>query len=304
MYFLPDKNKKNTTGRRMDKKEIKSIAADYIKNSNDNYINEKYAISKKLIGTKIFNIPIFSFGSADDELFKKLKEPSVIGEHFLLPKEWLTNAKTVISFFLPFSKQVRESNYHDQKWPSAEWLHARIEGQELLNKLCSFLKEKIEKENYKSIVPIFDSRFWSNTNDKKKELNKNKNQLDPPLFTSNWSERHTAYICGLGTFGLSKGLITKKGIAGRFGSIVTEKYFRPDKRKYDMVSEYCSRCGECAKQCPVNAISLQNGKNHFICSDFLKITRSKYSPRYGCGKCQVNVPCENKIPIKPLKEST
>jgi len=54
----------------------------------------------KNIGTKIFNIPIFSFGSADDELFKKLKEPSVIGEHFLLPKEWLTNAKTVISFYI------------------------------------------------------------------------------------------------------------------------------------------------------------------------------------------------------------
>jgi epoxyqueuosine reductase QueG len=103
-------------------------------------------------------------------------------------------------------------------------------------------------------------------------------------------------VCGLGTFGLSKGLITRKGIAGRFGSIITELYLSPDKRGYENIYEYCSMCGRCVKNCPVNAITIENGKNHIICSDFLDKTREKYSPRYGCGKCQINVPCEFIIP--------
>ena len=32
-------------------------------------------------------------------------------------------------------------------------------------------------------------------------------------YISTWSERHAMYAAGLGTFGLSKGLITKKGMA-------------------------------------------------------------------------------------------
>ena len=40
-------------------------------------------------------------------------------------------------------------------------------------------------------------------------------------YASNWSERHVAYVCGLGTFGC-QGLITSKGLAGRFGSIITD----------------------------------------------------------------------------------
>ena len=36
---------------------------------------------------------------------------------------------------------------------------------------------------------------------------------------STWSERHVAYVSGLGTFGLSGGLITAKGQAVRLGSV-------------------------------------------------------------------------------------
>lgn len=36
-------------------------------------------------------------------------------------------------------------------------------------------------------------------------------------FASSWSERHTAHFCGLGTFGVSDGLITSVGKAVRVG---------------------------------------------------------------------------------------
>lgn len=171
-------------------------------------------------------------------------------------------------------------------WPSEGWLHGRIEGQALLEKLCMKLKSELINEGYNTVIPVLDKRFWSNSNRSKYEIK----------FTSNWSERHVAFICGLGTFGLSKGLITKRGTAGRFGSVITELYLEPDMREYKNIFEYCSMCGKCAKNCPVGAISIEYGKNHIKCSKFLDQTAEKCKPRYGCGKCQVDVPCELGIP--------
>jgi epoxyqueuosine reductase len=41
-------------------------------------------------------------------------------------------------------------------------------------------------------------------------------------YASSWSERHAAYAAGLGTFGLCDGLITARGKAVRFGSIISK----------------------------------------------------------------------------------
>lgn len=270
----------------MNKQDLIKIAEDFVEHSEDNYITKEIAISENVVGMKIFDAPIFAFASADDEYFTLLKQPSAIGKHFLLPKEWLPQAKTVISFFLPFGQAVRKGNGRDMLWPSEEWLHGRIEGQILVNKLWMHLKSQLVSAGYDSIVPTLDEKFWSNNYGTNHEIK----------FTSNWSERHVAFVCGLGTFGLSKGLITQKGMAGRFGSIITELYLSPDKREYENIYEYCSMCGRCVKNCPVNAISIENGKDNIICSRFLDKTREKYRPRYGCGKCQIDVPCEFRIP--------
>ena len=36
----------------------------------------------------------------------------------------------------------------------------------------------------------------------------------------------------------------------------------------DELDEYCSMCGACSRQCPVNAISMETGKVHQLCYDF------------------------------------
>lgn len=276
----------------MNKTDIREVAAHFVETTKDNYIAKEIALSPQVIGMKIFEEPIFSFGSATDPYFSELKSPAAIGDHFLHPQQWLPEAKTVISFFLPFSQQVKSENNKDHVWPSEEWLHSRIEGQAFLNKLTSYLKSILLREGYKSIAPSLDEEFWSKTNF-------NPNTPHPQAaFTSNWSERHVAFICGLGTFGLSKGLITAKGIAGRFGSIITELELPPDTRNYKSVYEYCCLCGACVKKCPAGAISIEEGKNHIACSAFLDKTAEKYAPRYGCGKCQTGVPCESKIPMQ------
>ncbi|AKN33737.1 4Fe-4S ferredoxin [Clostridium carboxidivorans P7] len=270
----------------MNKEYLIKIASDFVENSKDNYIADEIAISENVAGMKIFEAPIFAFGASDDEYFTLLKKPSAVGEHFLLPKEWLPQSKTVISFFLPFSETVKKGNRREKSWPSEEWLHGRIEGQSFINKLCMYLKSELMNAGYNTVVPALNERFWAKEYSPEPEVS----------FTSNWSERHAAFVCGLGTFGLSKGLITSKGMAGRFGSIITELYLPPQKRGYENVYEYCSMCGACAKKCPVNAISIENGKDHMICSKFLNKTAEKYKPRYGCGKCQIGVPCESRIP--------
>jgi len=280
----------------MNKQDLIKLASNFVETSEDNYISSGIAISKNVVGMKIFEAPIFGFSASDDEYFTTFKKPTVIGQHFLLPKEWLPQARSVISFFLPFTEVVRRGNGREKLWPSEEWLHGRIEGQAFINKLCVYLKSQLINSGYDSLVPTLDKRFWS-------KAGLNNNSPHPEVsFTSTWSERHAAFVGGLGTFGLSKGLITSKGMSGRIASILTELYLSPTKREYENIYEYCSKCGACVKKCPANAISIDKGKDHIICSNFVDKTYEKYKPRYGCGKCQAGVPCESRIPKQYIKK--
>ena len=263
---------------------IVSLAGKFICETNCNYISEDIALNPKCTGIKIYEAPIFAFGSMDDELYTKFKSSDVIGSHFLSPSEWMPSAKTVISFFLPYAEKIRIANSIISSWPADEWLHGRYEGQSLLIALLQHLVETLMQAGFQSIAPSIDRRYEAG------------NAEQNIKYTSNWSERHIAYACGLGTFGLSKGIITKRGMCGRFGSILTELDLPKDSRDYDGIYEYCTMCGKCIDRCPVQAISLEDGKDHMPCNDFLDKVREKHNPRYGCGKCQTSVPCESEIP--------
>jgi len=275
----------------MEKHTLLASATEFLRTSPSNCISSAIAISQAVQGMRIFDNPVLVYGRADDPMFKELKQPSVIGEHFVLPTQWLPQAKTVISIFLPFSETVKRGNQRDMDWPSPEWLHGRIEGQACIRQLCERLQAELEHAGYESIAPSLTAGFWSQT-----EVGSNPLHSET-AFTSNYSERHVAYVCGHGTFGLSKGLITSKGVCGRFGSIITDAELKPDVRAYHDIYGYCSQCGECVRNCPVGAITLDKGKDHALCSQFLDATASRFKPRYGCGKCQVGVPCESRIPI-------
>jgi epoxyqueuosine reductase QueG len=281
---------KQIRGDSMDKSALIDEIVHYVDTSENNYVGENSALLRAdLAGLRLFDEPLVGFADVNDVYFGRLKEDDVIGNHFMPPEEWNGEGKTVISIFFPFSQKIKKSNKTDKDWPSMEWLHGRIEGQKFVNEACEYVKSYLEKNGYKTTAPCIDKRF-SAKNPVTTEVTSEK------YYTSNWSERHIAYICGLGTFGLSKGLITSKGIAGRFGSLITGGYFEPDKRRYTGVYEYCNLCGRCIKNCPAHAISREGGKKHTLCSAFLETTKKKYRPWYGCGKCQINVSCENGIP--------
>lgn len=255
-----------------------------------NYISQEKALLDELVSVKMFEEPIISIANACDIEFETLKRNEIIGEHFMLPTEWLPEAKSVISFFFPFAELIRNSNKVNMQYPSKGWLNGRIEGQYFINNFSAFIVNYLNSNGFKAVAPSIDARFFANTDKDNNGIHK--------LYTSNWSERHVAYVCGVGTFSLSKGLITEKGIAGRLTSLITELELIPDEKKFTRFDENCIMCGKCIKNCPVQAISFEYGKNHAICSNFINTVLSENSPWYGCGKCQVSVPCEYRNPKK------
>ena len=280
----------------MNKEEFIKKIEDFCLSCKSNYVSEEDAIYPSQVGLRLYDVPLIGFALADDKLFtEEFKKKGVIHPDYKDPKEWLPEAKTVISFFFPTSKEIRESNKKmiDEPYEegieiscSPEWLLARCEGQIFINEVVAYAASLLDKV----IIPAASADF---------------KMLEP--FVSNWSERHAAYAAGLGTFGLSRGLITKKGMAGRIGSLITETYFEPTVREYSDPFEYCIRCGACQKRCPAEAIDIERGmafaKDQIKCSGHVKSGNMKpfgvnKRMRYGCGKCQVAVPCGEGIPLK------
>lgn len=260
-----------------------------LKSALDYYVENEPANSLP-DGMKIFDTPLLGFADAGDPIFKEYKKEEVIGSLFVLPQEWLPEAKTVISYFLPFSAEIRSSNYGGPP-TSVEWLHARFLGEKFNQDVRKFLLGELEKLGGKAVVPALHDNYFA----------------DYDTFSSNWSERHIAYAAGLGSFGLNRGLITEKGLAGRFGSLITTLQFPVTSRSGGGAFENCpyftdESCSACVKRCPSGAIKM-DGKDKAACNQYTRVEDHLQELRlqFGydhsvCGKCQVNVPCEDRIP--------
>jgi len=257
----------------------------------------------------IFDEPLVGFADGDDPIFQDYK--SIIGDSHLTPREVLAMHRreqgdsekeprnvSVISFVLPVTYETRLSLRHESRVPSIRWNHTRWQGQDLINELSSHVASLLEELGYQAVVPEradFYKIFFS----------------EPDVRMSNWSQRHIAYAAGLGTFSLSDGFITPRGIAMRCGSVVTDLALLPTPRVYENHLANClfyrdESCRRCIERCPVGAISEQ-GHDKKRCREFLvegqkvilkELGREEgYIGTYlGCGLCQTKVPCEFKIP--------
>ena len=185
-----------------------------IKAGSWNKVDPEDAICEDLAGMRLYDEPIWGFGNAADLLFETWKRPEVIHPEAMLPRDWLAEAKTVISYFFPFTEQIRHANAEDMARTSDAWLHGRIEGQEMISAVGRELCHILEEAGYKAVCPSLDPRFR-------------------------------------------------------------------------MLADYTKGC--------------LAGKDHALCSAYIKEnTRPPHGPhkkvRYGCGKCQVDVPCAAGIP--------
>ncbi len=263
------------------KQELYEALGGFIKQNDEFRIGEQAAITPDMAGLVPFDAPLIGICDANDDWFRVFQQEGVVGAHHRKPKDWLSDATRVVSVFMPKSETVRVSN-RGGDWPSLPWLHARYEGQQAIGKMAAYVCTYLQGLGYDAVAPMLDKGY--------------KTGHDGNAFTSNWSERHVAYACNLGTFSLSRGLITQKGVTGRFFSIVTNAPLPLDSRQTREREAACAHCGACIAACPVGAISFENGKDHPKCSAFLDVVRDKERPRYGCGKCQAGMPCEAGTP--------
>ena len=281
----------------MDRLLVERWIADHFAGHSGNVVSAEMAADHpQMTGLVMYDAPIMGVADAADPLFEKYKSWDVIAPFHMTPAEWLPGAKSVISMFFPLSERVRISNRRDKNEVPDEWLYARYEGQKFIEQFCAELAAWLNGQGVRTCVPASDPRFGVARGG------------DGPLaswpgatkdvFASNWSERHIAYAAGLGTFSLTRGVITERGMAGRFASVIVDAELKATPRPYSDPFEYCIRCGACARRCPASAITLERGKEQAPCKAFQNLQKKLHAPRYGCGKCQTAVPCETRIPLR------
>lgn len=252
------------------KKKIEELIIQYIQDYQD----------KKEIRTK-WREPIVKFSDANDEMFGELK--NLVSPTHALPQDFLDDAKTVISYFVPFDESIVNSNI-EGKYSSEEWARAYLETNQLISDLNSYIKKELDSLAYdSSIIPATHN-------------------FDEDSLLSDWSHRHVAYIAGLGTFGLNNMLITDKGCCGRVGNIVTNLKIEPSNRG---VKEHClykskGICKKCVENCVNDALKVDSFDRH-KCYEIL-LYNDKLHSELGltdaCGKCCVNLPCSLTNPGK------
>jgi epoxyqueuosine reductase QueG len=228
-----------------------------------------------------WQVPLVGFSAASDPLFDELKK-IVVSSH-VVPKDLLPEARTVISFFLPFSKTIAKSNIRE-KLSSPEWAISYIETNELIKQMGVHLNELFEAAGEK-MVGVPATHNW----------------IEDKL-VSNWSHRHVAFIAGVGRFGLNNMLITKKGCSGRIGSLITTAEIAPDSRPETeaCLYKYDGSCKKCVRNC-VNEALVNGSFDRFKCyAQLLENVEEHKNLGYAdvCGKCLAAVPCTYSNPVE------
>ena len=257
--------------------------------------------------------PLVKFADGDDPIFTEYK--TIIAPTHLTPREALAKAYgkspediperlSVISWILPAMEETRKSNRVETHVPSRLWSHTRWHGEEFNRKLRVHVVELLTDVGYLAVAPLLQPYFKVYVNEK------------GPY--SNWSERHIAYASGHGTFSLSDGFITERGIAHRCANVVTSLVLpishRIAKSPYSNCLFYLGvNCRACIKRCPAGAIT-ENGHDKIKCQAYLHsigYSAEALKDGYfndksvaGCGLCQTKVPCEFRNPAKNLKKKT
>ncbi len=278
---------------------LNAIVTGYVNNSPQNSL-------KMEPDEKAWDEILVGFSAGADPLYEAYKD--VVASFHWTPLEIFrltfpdvavsADNLTVISWILPHREATKADNRKETLYPSRRWVHARFPGEEFNNHLRRHIVEELGHIGIEAVAPVLSAQW-------------NLERSPKHGFTSKWSERHAAYAAGLGTFGLSDGLITEKGKAHRVGSVVANLEAPITQRPYDDHHAYClffydGSCTGCRERCPAGAITAE-GHNKDKCWIHAGVTCAKFVKEnygfegYGCGLCQTSVPCESGIPKKILK---
>ena len=280
---------------------ISDIITDYLYNSQDNILDLQ-------TNEKIWGEPLVGFTRGDNSLFQEFRNH--IGDDYLLPLDLMQKSYpdipfdardlTVISWILPVTSRTKAEHRLETRYPTEAWARTRISGEAVNMKIRQHLVQCLQQAGYLSVSPLHAPAYAVS--------------FEHGYATcSLWSERHAAYACGLGTFGLCDGLITPVGKAMRCGSVITTLSVPASDSAYLSKNEYCpfmtdKSCGLCMDRCPAGAIS-QSGHDKLKCATYLKtITEPYLLQMFGiegnaCGLCQTGVPCESGIPKQRVQRN-
>ncbi|MFH0725351.1 MAG: epoxyqueuosine reductase [Pseudomonadota bacterium] len=289
-------------------KKKADITGDWIKNLIRDFIAASPLNTlQNGTGEPAWDSALVGFASGADPIWQQYKEYvgafhwtpwEVFNQH--RPEKTVSAAQlTVVSWILPQRELVRQANRRTKKFPAEEWARIRIYGEEFNVALRRHVVNSLEQTGYAAVAPMLTPN-WTIVKSERFS------------YASSWSERHAAHAAGLGTFGLCDGLITARGKAMRAGSIVARIPIEPTPRPYASHRAYClffadGTCGKCIDRCPARAIT-EAGHDKEKCrlhlvrsSNYVKETY-KFDG-YGCGLCQVGVPCEAGIPVRAAREA-
>lgn len=225
--------------------------------------------------------PVIAFAAAGDPRFLRLKE--VISPTHALPADLLEDAKSVITYFLPFAKTITRSNIAGRE-ASKLWAVTYIETNQLILDVNRHVSQELAQRGYATAIIPATHNF-----DEKKLI-------------SDWSHRHVARIAGLGNFGLNNMLITEKGCSGRVGSMVTNVELKPgqEEARETCLFKYNGSCKKCVERC-INAALFVDHYDRWKCYEMC-LHNDRIYPDIGvadvCGKCLVGVPCSSTDPVK------
>jgi len=273
---------------------IDSVVRDFFRESPLNSL-------RNAANEKAWADPLVGFSRGDDSLFSLYKDR--VGPFHWTPLEIFqltfpeVSAKpdelTVITWILPQTEATKADHRRETMYPSERWARSRLFGEEFNDGLRRHVAERLVKSGLPAVAPALSPQFRAQKSERY-------------VLASNWSERHAAYASGLGTFGLCDGLITAKGKAMRCGSVVAKIKVPATPRPYEDHHAYClfyakGTCGQCISRCPGKAIT-KSGHDKVACQKYVNVTANYVNSTfglktYGCGFCQVGVPCESQIPV-------
>jgi epoxyqueuosine reductase len=310
---------------------VKIVEADsngiMLNNNLLEFLKEEFTSSKLNMlpdaygGGKIFATPLIGVAKANDPIFQKYKES--LGTEHLNPLEmWLANDQnyvstselSVISIVFPFVDKIRKEGKNYLVLP-------RITLPAEIYTVARNYGNEFKRETVKNIIRFFEQKGFNATSGL---LSDAYSIVMKKEFYTTWSERYIAFAAGLGTLGLHEGLITDVGCNIRLASVITNAPLMVTPRRSNEPYANClyfakGLCKECAKKCPVNAIT-DKGYNKIKCNKYRMKVARKAIPRYssilksesrrvnwklnedtyivGCELCQFGVQCTDKNPMQ------
>lgn len=221
--------------------------------------------------------PLVGFADAADPRFLQLRE--VAEPTHLLPGDLLPAARSVVSFFLPFAKEIVKANRAQRSEVARQWALAYVETNALINRIAQRLITSLAERGVQAAAEPA-THNW-----------------DPVTLISRWSHKSVAAIAGLGSFGLHHMLITDAGCAGRFGSLVLDAALEATSAPGTLARDRCryfhdGKCTACVQRCPVGALT-EDGLDKRRCYERLLQVADGFRDLGVvdvCGKCATG-PC-------------